>query len=465
MTLADELGATFLFESLTEEQLRTLADLGTVVQFNAGETIFVEGHPAEFLWVLLSGEMDLERHVGGQRLAITTATRPGTYGGGLQGFTGAGTAIGYRATATASKSSRFFRLPSNELGRLVGEWSPVARHFLDGYLQRLESIEATVRERERLISLGRLAAGLAHEVNNPAAAALRASTDLRSSLQLLRDLVGWLADAQPSAEQLHVLDRIQHEAAAIARPAPRGGIELANAEDEVGSWLEAHDVDNAWSVASTFTAAGLDEAWLNTAAATLDPTQLSASFNWPAATLESNSLVDQIEDGLGRIVQLVSAVRDYSYVDRGQEQDVNVHEGIEKTLLVLDHKIRGGIHVHREYDPQLPLIRANGGELNQVWTNLIDNAIDAMAGSGEMHIRTRHEGNDIVVEVADQGPGIPPDVVSRIFDPFFTTKEPGKGTGLGLDIVQRIVRDGHRGDILVESAPGDTRFTVRLPIS
>ena len=464
MTLTDELRATFLFESLSADQLRTLAELGTVLEFNDGETVFVEGQPAEFLWVLLSGEMDLERNVGGQRIAITTASRPGTYGGGLQGFTGTGPPIGYRATAKARQRTRFFRLPSSELARLLGEWSPVSKHFLDGYLQRLEGIEATVRERERLISLGRLAAGLAHEVNNPAAAALRDSTDLRGGLQQLRDVVGWLAETGISADQLAHLVRLQRDAVAAPRPAARSAIDLANVEDAVGTWLDEHNVDNAWSIASTFTAAGLDEAWLDSVADTIERTALGACLNWIAATLASLTLIDQIEDALGRIVQLVSAVRDYSYVDRAQEHDVNVHDGIEKTLLVLGHKIRPGIQIDREYDQHLPLIQANGAELNQVWTNLIDNAIDAMHGSGRIHIRTRHDNNEVIVEIGDEGPGVPTEVVSRIFDPFFTTKDPGKGTGLGLDIVRRIVADGHRGDVSVQSTPGDTRFVVRLPI-
>jgi signal transduction histidine kinase len=463
--LADELGATFLFESLSADQLRRLAELGSEVSFEVGETIFVEGQPAEYLWVLLAGEMELERHVGGQRLAITTASRPGTYGGGLQAFTGSGMAIGYRATAKALQPSRFFRLPSSELGRLFGEWSPVARHFLDGYLQRLESIEAAVRERERLISLGRLAAGLAHEVNNPAAAALRAATDLRGTLQHLQDFVGWIADAEMSSEELHGLIRLQRDAAGATRPAARMGIELADAEDEVGSWLDEHHIEDAWALASTFTSMGLEQAWLNRAAGVLTPGALSPGLNWIAATLLSASLVNQIDEAVGRIARLVTAVKEYSYLDRAPEQDINVHEGIEKTLLVLDHKIRSGIHIRREYGEGLPTIQANGAELNQVWTNLIDNAIDAMNGRGELTIHTRTENNAIVVEIADQGPGIPSELTSRIFDPFFTTKEPGKGTGLGLDIVRRIVTDGHRGDVAVESSPGDTRFIVRLPIT
>ncbi|MCA1648212.1 MAG: cyclic nucleotide-binding domain-containing protein, partial [Chloroflexi bacterium] len=202
MTLVDDLRTTFLFESLSDEQLGTLAPLGTEVPFDAGDTIFVEGQPAEFLWVLLSGELELLRHIGGQRIRIATASRPGTYGGGIQAFSASALAAGYRATARALQPSRFFRLPSSELGRLLADWSPVAKHLLDGYLQRLESIEATVRERERLISLGRLAAGLAHEVNNPAAAALRATADLRPALDQIQGVVRWLASAGVSADRL-----------------------------------------------------------------------------------------------------------------------------------------------------------------------------------------------------------------------------------------------------------------------
>jgi signal transduction histidine kinase len=461
--LADDLGATFLFESLSPKQLSALADLGNEVPFDTGDTIFVEGQPADFLWVLLAGEMELERHVGGQRIRIATVSRPGTYGGGLQAFSGSGAASGYRATAKATRPSRFFRLPSSELGRLLGEWSPVSKHFLDGYLQRLEGIEATVRERERLISLGRLAAGLAHEVNNPAAAAIRATADLRVALRRLQDVVGWLASADLPGERIRALLAVQRDAVGVTRPSTRSGIELANAEDEIGTWLDTHEVENAWALASTFASVGVDEPWLDRAGQMIGASDLSPALNWVAATKMSEQLIDQVDDALRRIAQLVGAVKEYSYMDRAAEQDVNVQEGIEKTLVILNHKIHAGIEIRREYDQHLPTIQANGAELNQVWTNLIDNAIDAMQAGGELLIRTRQENNSVVVEIGDQGPGIPPDLVSRIFDPFFTTKEPGKGTGLGLDIVRRIVVDRHHGEISVESTPGDTRFIVRLP--
>ena len=248
-------------------------------------------------------------------------------------------------------------------------------------------------------------------------------------------------------------------------PTVRGGIELANAEDELGEWLDTHQVDDPWSLASTFAAHGLNEPWLERASQVVGPGELSPGLNWISATLLSRDLIDQVDEAVGRIAQLVAAVKEYSYMDRAPEQEVDVHAGIEKTLLVLGYKLREGIQIVRDYDAHLPTLQANGAELNQVWTNLIDNAIDATQGRGQVLIRTRLEDNVVVVEVGDQGPGIPPDLVSRIFDPFFTTKEAGKGTGLGLDIVRRIVVDQHHGEITVESVPGDTRFIVRLPVT
>src|SRR5262249_52460991 len=235
------------------------------------------------------------------------ASRPGTYGGGLQAFSGSGVASGYRATAKALLPSRFFRLPSGELGRLLGDWSPVAKHFLDGYLQRLEGIEATVRERERLISLGRLAAGLAHEVNNPAAAALRATADLRIAMQQLQDVVGWFASSDLPTERVRGFETVQRDAVHTARPRALGAIELANTEDAISTWLDEHEVENSWSLASTFVSAGLDQVWLERTAQVLGRSELSPALNWVAATLLSTNLLDQVDGARGRIAQLVRA--------------------------------------------------------------------------------------------------------------------------------------------------------------
>jgi signal transduction histidine kinase len=464
--LVDDLQSTFLFEKLSDEQLNSLAALGTEIAYGAGETVFVEGQPADFFWVLLDGELELSRTVSGQRIVITTASRPGTYAGGIRSFTQSGEGAGYRATGRTTQPSRFFQLPSGDLGPLLEEWSPLAKHLLDGYVQRLEGIEDTVRERGRLISLGTLAAGLAHELNNPAAAAKSTSADLRTVLDRLVALVGWFAGGRLTAEQVRTVLNLQSEAAARSLSVPRlSAIETGRREEEIGDWLEEHDVANPWDLASTFVAAGLDLPWLDSVADSLGSEGLSGALNWVADTLLATEFLDQIDDAVTRISRLVSAIKDYSYMDRSPEQEIDIHDGIEKTMVILGHKLRSGVEVIREYDDTLPRALADGSELNQVWTNLIDNAIDAMDGQGKLHIRTRREAENILVEIADEGPGISPELASRIFDPFFTTKDVGKGTGLGLDIVRRIIVDRYRGEVTVESVPGDTRFLVRIPIS
>jgi signal transduction histidine kinase len=464
MSLASELGATFLFESLSTEQLEALAALGSEVKYDAGQTIFEQGHAAEYLWVLLAGEMRLERVVAGQRVMIATVARPGTYAGGLQALAGSTEATGYRGTARAVEPSRFFQLPSADFGHLLGEWSPVAKHFLDGYIQRFEDLQGVLRQREKLISLGGMAAGLAHEVNNPAAAALRATSDLRGSVEQLEDALRWTAESGLSAEGASRVLELRSSMKGAARPSVRSAIEQANLEDELGTWLEEHSVDDPWQVATSVASAGLDTAWLEESARRLAPDELGPGLSWIAASVTANSLLDQVEEALGRIARLVSAMKEYSYVDRAFEQDLDIHDGIEKTLLVLGHKLQS-VEIVRDYDAHLPTIQANGAELNQVWTNLLDNAIDAIDGSGPIIIRTRAEEPWVLAEVEDHGPGIPEETRARIFDPFFTTKDVGKGTGLGLDIVRRIVVEGHHGDVQVNSEPGCTIFTVRLPMT
>ncbi|HKS69327.1 MAG TPA: ATP-binding protein, partial [Ktedonobacterales bacterium] len=460
------LRSTFLFEKLSDEQLRMVAGMGTEVEFPADAIVVREGEPADFLWVLLDGEMELTRHVGGQRIVVETMTRPGTYAGGIRAFAASGTGMGYRATGRTLRPTRFFQLPSSDLGRLLDEWLPMAKHLLDGYVHTCEAIEIAVRERGRLISLGTLAAGLTHELNNPAAAARSAATDLRVVVEQLVALVGQLATGALTPQQVQAMLDLQAEAVARSAAAPRrSAIETSRQEEEIGGWLEEHGVANQWDLAPAFVAAGLDLSWLEEAARKLGAGGLGGALNWAADTLLATALLDQIEDATARISQLVSAVKDYSNVDRSVEREIDIHAGIEKTLVILGHKLRSGVEVIRDYDDHLPRVVANGSELNQVWTNLIDNAIDAMDGHGQIRIRTRHDEHAVLVEIVDQGPGIPHELASRIFDPFFTTKEVGKGTGLGLDIVRRIVVDRYHGEVSCESVPGETHFLVRLPLT
>jgi signal transduction histidine kinase len=462
----EDLRSTFLFEKLSDEQLDTLGALGTEVMFPAGETIFVEGQPADFLWVLLNGEVELTRHVGGQRIVIGTLSDPGSYAGGIRAFAASGTGGGYRATATTLRPSGFFQLPSEHLGRLLDEWLPMAKHLLDGYIHTFEAIEVAVRERGHLISLGTLAAGLAHELNNPAAAAKSGSADLRVVVGRLVAFVDWLAKVGLAPAQVRAALDLQSEAVARSAAAQKHSIiEIGRLEEEIGAWLEGHNVANSWDLASTFVAADLDVPWLETAAHIVGADNFSGVLNWIGDTLLATAVLDEIDDATARISQLVSVVKDYSYVDRSVDQEVDIHEGIEKTLVILRHKLRMGIEVVRDYDDALPHIRADGSELNQVWTNLIDNAIDALDGHGQVGIRTRADERAVLVEIADQGRGIAPELASRIFDPFFTTKEVGKGSGLGLDIVRRIVIDRYGGEVSFESVAGETRFLVRLPLA
>jgi signal transduction histidine kinase len=331
---------------------------------------------------------------------------------------------------------------------------------MTGVFQTVRSIEANASQREALTALGTLAAGLAHEINNPAAAAGRAVDALREVSDTLLDSLVGLAEGQLSATQFVELDALRRTLG--TEPGPTSTL-LAQREDELTEWLEDRDVADAWRVAPVLAEAGVDIAWCEQAAQVLTPPTLGPGFLWVASTLSAGSILEEMREATARISALVSAVRSYTQLDRASLQSIDVTEGLESTLVMLRHKLPDGITVVREYDPGLPPIEANPAQLNQAWTNLIDNAIDAMNGSGTLRLLTATEKDSVVVEVIDDGPGMTADVQAHAFEPFFTTKDVGKGTGLGLDIVRRTIGE-HGGQITVRSRPGETIFRISFPL-
>jgi signal transduction histidine kinase len=462
VTLREELRATFLADGLTDEQLQRLVDEGSEVRFEPGEVLFEEGKPADYFWILLEGRLELLRQRAIETTVLVTMQVPGQWAGGLRAWSGEGGSAGYRGTGRAATAVRFFRIPSESLGRLVGEWFPFGKHMILGIYQTVRSIEATARQRESLVALGTMAAGLAHEINNPAAAALRAVDSLRGTCDTMLESLVRLAEHTITAEQFMALDAARREAAASTRDAG-GALAVSDREESIGEWLELRDEGQAWQIAATLAAAGLDRAWCEQIEGIVGNQAVGPALEWVASTMNATALMGEMQDTTSRISQLVAAVKSYSQMDRTALQRVDVREGIESTLVMLGHKLRN-IDVKRNFAPDVPTLEAYGGELNQVWTNLIDNAIDAMGASGTLEVATRMDADAIVVEITDTGHGMTPEVEARAFEPFFTTKDVGRGTGLGLDISRRIIVERHGGDISFESMPGKTTARARIPI-
>jgi signal transduction histidine kinase len=463
----DELRQLFLFESLTEDQLDWLSAHGEVRTVPAGETVVAEGDEPTCFFVLLSGTLTLSRLAGGERVQITRTDHVGSYFGATQSYLSTDRAQKtYGATVEAVTDMRIFQLPAAEWGAKVREWFPMAIHLLDGIFLGMQNSQRLVNERERLLALGSLSAGLTHELNNPAAAAVRATAALRERVAGMRHKLAMLAGGGIDPKSLPGLVKLQEEAVERVAKAPKlGPIEASDAEDELGDWLEDRDVSNGWDLAPTLVAGGLDADWLARAMEKCPGTATDSAVRWLAYTVETEMLMNEIEDATTRVSTLVGAAKQYSQMDRAPFQVVDVHELLDSTLVMLARKIGDKITVVKEYDRSLPPLPAFAAELNQVWTNLIDNAVQAMLGEGTLTIRTYCEDDCAVIGIGDTGPGVPDEIVGRIFEPFFTTKPVGEGTGLGLDISWRIVVKKHHGDIRVESRPGDTWFLVRLPLT
>ncbi len=459
-----ELRTLFLFEKLTDAQLERLCVEGHVEIIEPGP-VFSEGDPARNLYVLIEGSVILSRKVGSDDVEVNRTSMRGVYAGAFMAYLGERVPQTYNNSLRTTETSRFFVLGADCFSQIMNEWFPMPVHLLEGLFFGGRRTQEAINQRERLLALGSLTAGLTHELNNPAAAAVRATATLRERVAGMRSKLKMIAAGKYDPAKLEPLIALQQKAAERVAKAPDlSPLEASDREDEVSDWLEDHGCRDAWQLAPVFVQGGMYSDWLDEVLAIVGEEMLEPTLRWLNYTVETELLMNEIEDATTRVSTLVGAAKQYSQLDRAPFQVVDVHELLSSTLLMMSAKLQG-LTIVKQYDKTLPKIPAYASELNQVWTNVIDNAAQAMGGSGTLTIRTARDEGCVLVEIGDTGPGIPPDVQQRIFEPFFTTKPVGEGTGLGLDIAWRIVVNKHHGDIRVDSAPGDTRFQVRLPIA
>jgi signal transduction histidine kinase len=475
---ADELRTLFLFEALSDAQLDTLCNAGHIEEYQPGP-IIVEGDEATCFYVLIEGELAMSKLSGGQDIETNRTSQRGVYCGAWRAFTG-GTQKLYDASVHVTVPSRFFVMDAPVFAKFMKDEFPMAVHLLDGIAVGTDRTRRIIDNREKLLALGQLSAGLTHQLNNPAAASVRAAAELRERIRGMRHKMLMLADGTITPDALRGLVHLQEQIAdQVAKSASEhlNAMDTADCEDAVGEWLEGHGIEDAWDLAPTFVEGGIDVDWLERISTTAEELDVSASLEkairWLNATIDGELLLNQISEASKRISALVADAKQYSQMDRAPFQVANVHDLLRSTLSMFADRLgkdsgKGckGITVVKELDKSLPEIPCFPGDLNQVWTNIIDNAIQAMCETGgKLTIRTSRDGEKMArVEICDTGPGIPEEVRGRIFEPFFTTKPVGEGTGLGLDLAWKIVVKKHRGDLRVESVPGDTRFIVLLPL-
>ncbi len=461
VTVAD-LRPVDLFDDLDDGELAAWARAARMHELPAGEILSEQGTGSTGLHLLLEGEL-LTMLVGeGDRTEPVGRMTAPTWVGAIATLT-EGT---LNVRMQAAGRCRIASIEPETARGLMLSYPAVHRRIMRQVAPVMSRITGIEQNRERLAALGTMAAGLAHELNNPAAAAQRAAADLGTALERVIGAFAHFVESGTSLENAQRLVDLQAEA--MTRQAgrtPLDALDAADAEDELLERLEALGVAEPWRLAEPLSLAGIDADWLERVAAAAGPATGSA-LDWVAASLTARGLVGELTESTQRISHLVGAVRSYAYMDRGDTVEVDVHEGLETTLVVLGHKLKASeIEIVRDYDRSLPKVTVRGSELNQVWTNLLDNAIDAVGTRGTITLRTLREGPCLAVEISDDGPGIPTDVIDHVFDPFFTTKDVGKGTGLGLDAAHRIVTVRHDGAITVDSKPGATTFHVRLPLN
>jgi signal transduction histidine kinase len=457
-SLIDDLRKIQIFADLSAEDLAWLAEKLEEKRFQAGEIMAREGEPLNNLTVMLEGEMRIQRGSGPDALVFRV------YAGQVTGVLPYSRLTSYGGTAQAVLPTRVALLHRSLFPDMLKQIPLLGQRLVALMADRIRETTRMETQRDKLMALGKLSAGLAHELNNPAAAAQRATASLREALETVRDASIRLSRHALSSEQREMITHFEREAGQFTQAIPADPLAQSDREERVATWLESRHVPEAWKIAPALTDAGVDMPKLESLAAQVGDEVLSDALIRIASILTIARLISEIEISTKRISHLVQAIKEYSYMDQAAMQVVDLHQGLENTLTILHHRLKGGVNVVREYDKNLPKICAYGGELNQIWTNLISNAIEAMQGKGELRVRTARELDRVLVEICDNGPGIPPDVLPHIYEPFFTTKGVGEGTGLGLDTVCRIIRN-HHGEIRVDSHPGDTRFQVYLPVT
>jgi signal transduction histidine kinase len=448
-----------MFADLPDEYLEELCRSVQEKHLDPGEILFTEGSLGNHAYVIREGQIEIYKTSEGREVQLSVR-QPGEVIGEMALLESAPRS----ASGRAMMASELYVISHADLDRLLDTSPLAARTMLHTVTARLRNTTLLLNQSEKLAQLGTLSAGIAHELNNPAAAARRGSDQLRTAMEKLQRTQLELAAYHFSAEQLKMLAQLEAQARQSgAHPAQIGAMERGDLQDALEDWLDAHGVDDAWELAPALVPLGIDPQRLDEIVKGFPRESLPAVLNLAAETGTIAALLEEIGQGAAHISEIVKALKAYVYLDQAPVQDVDVHEGLENTLVILRHKLKQGVEVRREYDPRLPRIPAYGSELNQVWTNIIDNAVDAMDGKGEIVIRTRAEPPWVVVEIQDSGPGIPPEIQPKLFSPFFTTKPMGKGTGLGLNTSYNIVKK-HKGEIKVASRPGETRFVVRLPV-
>lgn len=473
--LATELRTLFLFEDLSDAQLEMLCCDGHIETFPAGPLV-QEGEPATCFYVMIDGELIMSKRSGGVDIQTNRTSQRGVYFGAWSAYI-PGEEHSYQASVRLTKPSRCFVLDANHFAGFMRSQFPMAVHLLEGHLVGGRRQSQIIGQREKLLALGTITAGLTHQLNNPAAATARAVADLREGIGKMRHKLAMVANAKFTPEALQVLVTIQDEVAeqvAKSKGQELTALEASDREDAIGDWLDDHGIASAWDYAPTFVEAGLDIDWLERVSASVDDVDATASLQsavgWLKYTIDTELRMNEIAEASKRISALLAGAKQYSQMDRGVYQSADVHELLRSTMMMFGDKIAMAgkgkpVTLVKELDKTLPELQCYPGDLNQVWTNVIDNAIQAMGGHGTLTLRTSRENDQMIrVEICDDGPGIPEDIVDRIFTPFFTTKPFGEGTGLGLDLAWRIVVEKHGGTMSVQSQPGDTRFIVCLPL-